>query len=682
MNAFLHIRNTPYGSVPFNLIKISDYEEAVIEGIRIHDEEIKAIIENPDSPDFTNTIEAFEHSGRLLDDVACILFNMITSETNDELDKLSEKLSPVLTDHNNKILHNNDLFKKVDDVFNYYNKHTQQKEQLTAEQWTLLTHTHDLFIRCGAALNTEDKKKFASVSKELSLLEIKFEQNHLKDLNDFHLHITDQKQIPGLPDILLSTAAEEAVRRNVDGWVFTLHAPSYIPFLTYCSNRTLREKMYLAYNTICTHDNYNNNFEIVSAIVNKRRELAQLLGYSDYAEFVLEKRMAENKDNVYKLFDDLVNAYMPTAQKEVSDITKLATEENGDDFRLMPWDFSYYANRLKEKKFQINSEMVRPYLELNNVKEGVFQLAHDLYGLNFHLINNVPVYYPDVEVFEVTDEKGEFTALLYCDFFPRSSKKSGAWMTSFQEQYIDKDGKPIKPHVSINTNFTKPTKETPSLLTISELETFLHEFGHALHGILSHTHYKSLNGTNVYWDFVELPSQFMENYAIESSFLKKFAYHYKTGEELPENILKNIIQSRNFNIAYNCIRQVNLGLLDMSYYCLNNYFNNNIIDWEKNIFYRNRLLPYVEGTCMTVQFSHIMAGGYAAGYYSYKWAEVLDADAFALFKEKGIYNKETANRFKKEILSRGGTEHPMILYKRFRGKSPTINALLLRNGIK
>ena len=681
MNIFLTKLSTPYDSIPFDQIKFSDYEEAVKEGIRIHDDEINAIIINQDVPDYGNTIEALEMSGEILDNVSSVLFNLISAETNDELDGLSEKLSPVLSEHSNKILHNPSLFERVRYVYDYYNQHRSAYEELTVEQRTLLKNTYDSFVRHGAALSTADKKKFADLSKDLSILEIKFSQNHLKELNGYNLHITDVHLIPGLPDTLMSIAAEEAKKRNTDGWVFTLHAPSYIPFITYCENRSLREQMYLAYSTLCTHGDHNN-FQIVHDIVNKKRELAQLLGYTDYAEYVLTKRMAENKKNVFDLLDHLANAYMPYAIEETEQIKQLACEDNGPDFQLMPWDFPFYANKLKEKHYQINSEMVRPYLELEKVKMGVFGLAGRLYGLKFQKIDNVAVYHPDVEVYKVTDKDGIYIALLYCDFFPRPTKKSGAWMTSFKEQWIDGKGVNSRPHVSINMNFPRPTQEKPSLLSLGELETFLHEFGHALHGILSNTKYKSLNGTNVYWDFVELPSQFMENFAYEASFLNEIASHYQTGEKLPAEMLEKIIKSKNFNVAYACIRQISFGLLDMSYYSLKDSFDKDIISWEKNVFDKYRLLPYVEGACMTVQFAHIMAGGYSAGYYSYKWAEVLDADAFAYFKEHGLYDTAVAEKFKINVLSKGGTEHPMVLYKRFRGKAPEIDPLLIRNGIK
>lgn len=682
MNPFFTTYSTIHGSTPFDTITLADLEEAVVRGIDAHNEEIERIVSCPDSPTFSNTIEALERTGDLLDRSTTVLFNLLSAETNDDLDALSERLSPMLSAHSNETLHNPQLFARVKKV--YDNLHADEKalEALGTEGRMLLDNTYDGFVRSGANLDEKGKQKLADLSRELSLLQLKFSQNHLKDLNDYSLHVTNASDIKGLPSTVTDAAKEEAASRGLEGWVFTLHAPCYGPFLTYCDNRELRRQLYMAYNTLCTHSNAHNNMAIVHDIVNKKREYAQVLGFGSYADYVLVKRMAESKEHVYSLLTDLTKAYMPVAQKEVSEVCALAKELEGDAFELMPWDFSYYSNKLKERLFHINSELVRPYLDLGKVKDGVFGLATELYGLRFKRNTSIPVYHPDVEAYEVFDDKGKYQAILYCDFFPRPSKKSGAWMTSYKEQWEEPDGKDSRPHVSVTTNFTKPTPEKPSLLTIGELETFLHEFGHALHGILSQTKHKSLNGTNVYWDFVELPSQFMENYACERDFLRRFASHYETGAPLPDELLDNIVKSRNFNVAYSCMRQVSFGELDMYYYTLESPFEEDVMAAEKRIFDHTRLQPYIEGTCMSVQFSHIMAGGYSAGYYSYKWAEVLDADAFSLFKETGIFNKETATRFKEHVLSRGGTEHPMTLYKRFRGKSPSIDALLARNGIK
>ena len=451
--------------------------------------------------------------------------------------------------------------------------------------------------------------------------------------------------------------------------------------MKYCKNRELREQLYRAYNTQCTHDNEYNNLDIVKRLVNLRLELAQLIGFETAADYVLTKRMAANSNNVYQLLNQLLEAYTPTAQKEVAEVQTLAKELEGEEFQLMPWDWAYYSRILKEKKFNIDEEILRPYFELNKVIEGVFGLATRLYGIMFQENKDIPVYHTDVKAYEVYDKDNSFLAVLYTDFHPRASKRSGAWMTNYKEQWIDEKGN-SRPHVSVTMNFTKPSAEKPALLTFGEVTTFLHEFGHALHGMFANTTYQSMSGTNVYWDFVELPSQIMENFAIEKEFLNTFAKHYKTGESIPSELIQRLVDASNFNVAYACLRQLSFGLLDMAWYTRTTPFDGDVRYYEKEAWKKAQVLPDIEDTCMTVQFSHIMAGGYSAGYYSYKWAEVLDADAFSLFKEKGIFNEETANSFRENVLSKGGTEHPMVLYKNFRGKEPNINALLERNGIK
>ncbi len=452
--------------------------------------------------------------------------------------------------------------------------------------------------------------------------------------------------------------------------------------MKYSSNRNLRKELYMAYNTQCTHRDELDNTDIVKQLVNLRMELAQLLGFTDYADYVLRKRMAENSEHVYQLLNQLLDAYTPTAHKEVAEIEALAQEMEGKDFRLMPWDFSYYAEKLKNKKFNLDEEALRPYFELSKVKEGVFGLATRLYGITFRENKDIPVYHPDVQAYEVFDKDGSYLAVLYTDFHPRAGKRSGAWMTEYKEQWIDENGNNSRPHVSVTMNFTKPTAEKPALLTFSEVTTFLHEFGHALHGMFANTHFQSMSGTNVYWDFVELPSQIMENFAVEKDFLNTFARHYQTNEPIPEELVKRIVDASNFNVAYACLRQVSFGLLDMAWYTRRTAFDGDVKEYEKASWTRAQILPQIDETCMSVQFGHIMSGGYSAGYYSYKWAEVLDADAFSVFKEKGIFNTEVAQSFRDNILSKGGTEHPMTLYKRFRGQEPTIDALLIRNGIK
>ncbi|MBQ3925936.1 MAG: M3 family metallopeptidase [Bacteroidaceae bacterium] len=680
---------TTYEYIPFDKIQETDYEPAMMKGIEDEDQEIDKIVNNPEAPTFENTIEALESTGELLARVTEVFFNLLSAETTDFLDELAQKMSPILSEHSNNITLNEGLFRRVKAVYDDHAK--DDFARLNAEQKMLLTKSYEGFVRNGANLPDDKKEQLRKLSAELGVLSLQFSQNKLKDTNDFTLHITDEKDLEGLPESAIDLARHAAKEKNMEGYVFTLHAPSYSPFLTYSARRELRQQMYMAYNTMCTHDNANNNVEIVGKLVNLRRELAQLLGFNTYADYALAHRMAEKSENVYNLLNNLIEAYMPTAQEEVKAVEDLYYQENhlnpaelsaDDPKRFMPWDFPYYANKLKESQFNINSEMLRPYFELSKVKQGVFGLATRLYGITFRKNPNVPVYHPDVEAYDVLDQDGSYLALFYCDFHPRASKKSGAWMTSYKEQWKEKDGTNSRPQVSIVMNLSKPTDTKPALLTLGEVETFLHEFGHSLHGIFANTTYRTLSGTNVYWDFVELPSQFMENYSIEKDFLNTFASHYETGEPIPQDLLDRITASRNFNVAYACMRQVSFGLLDMAFYTMTDAFQTNLFDFERQAWSRTQVLPQVDGTCMTVQFSHIMAGGYSAGYYSYKWAEVLDADAFSLFKQRGIFDAETARSFRENILSRGGTEQPMTLYKRFRGQEPTIDALLRRNGIR
>ena len=665
---------TPHNTAPFQDIKLEHYEPAILEGIRRENETIDKIINNPEAPTFDNTI-AYTTPDNMLSRVTEVFFNLLSAETNDAMDELAQKMSPILTEHANNIMLNEQLFARVKQVY-------ENHGPLDAEEQMLLDKMYDGFIRSGVNLSAEDKEKFRAISKELSQLTLQFSQNQLKETNNFQLHLTDEQDLKGLPDSAIEAARLAAKEKNLEGWVFTLHAPSYSPFMTYADNRALREQMYRAANTICTKDNEYNNLEIVKRIVNLRREKAQLLGYRTYADFVLKQRMAETSEQVYRLLNDLLEAYLPTAKAEVAEIIALAKKLEGDDFDFRPWDFSYYSHKLRMEKYNIDAEMLRPYLELEQVKKGVFGLATRLYGITFRENKDIPVYHPDVHAYEVFDEDGSFLAVLYTDFHPREGKRSGAWMTSYKEQWISKEDGNSRPHVSLTMNFTKPTEDKPALLTLGEVETFLHEFGHSLHGMFAKTTYESLSGTNVYWDFVELPSQFMENFATEKEFLHTFARHYQTGDPIPDELVQRIIDSSNFNAAYACLRQVSFGLLDMAWYTRTTPFEGDVETYEKQAWKRAQVLPDVPGTCMSVQFSHIFAGGYSAGYYSYKWAEVLDADAFSLFKEKGIFNPETATSFRENILSKGGTEHPMTLYKRFRGKEPTIDALLKRNGIK
>lgn len=674
-NPLLATYHTPHQTTPFHLIKTEHYEPAIQTGMEVHDHEIESIINNPDEPTFANTIIALERSGALLDRITTVFGNLLSAETNDEMQTIAERVMPVLTAHSNNISLNEKLFERIKHVYE-----SKEKETLNQEESMLLKNTYEGFIRNGANLTGEQKERFRQLSSELSVLTLKFSQNNLKETNEYELPLT-LEQLKGLPESALEAYAQTAKEKGKDNYIVTLQAPSFIPFMKYCKDRKLREQLYMAYNTQCTHDNEYNNMEIVKQLVNIRLEIAQLLGYETVANYVLTRRMAENSQNVYQLLNQLLEAYTPTAHKELEEIQTLAKELEGNDFQLMPWDWAYYSRILKEKKFKFDEEALRPYFELNKVIEGVFGLATKLYGIRFQENKDIPVYHPDVNAYEVYDKDNRFLAVLYTDFHPRAGKRSGAWMTNYKEQWIDENGN-SRPHVSVTMNFTKPTADKPALLTFSEVNTFLHEFGHALHGMFADTTYQSLSGTNVYWDFVELPSQFMENFATEEEFLNTFARHYQTGQPIPSELIQRIVDASNFNVAYACLRQLSFGLLDMAWYTRTTPFDGDVRMYEKQAWKKAQIMPDIEETCMTVQFSHIMAGGYSAGYYSYKWAEVLDADAFSLFKEKGIFDQDTANSFRENVLCKGGTEHPMTLYKRFRGKEPEIAALLRRNGIK
>ena len=675
VNPFFEPYNTPHDTVPFDRIRLEDFEEAFMEGIRRDNEQIEKTINNPEKPTFDNTIintEEDEGYYDLLSRVSTVFFNLLSAETNDEMDALAQKMQPILTQHANDVRLNPRLFERIRQVHLHHRK-------LTPEEKMLLDNCYDGFVRSGALLDEAGKERLRQLTEEASMLSLQFSQNLLKEQKAFTLDITDEAQLDGLPETAREAAALTAKEQGKQGWVFTLDFPSFSPFMTYSTQRELRKQLFMARNTVCTHDNTENNIEICKRIVNLRREIAQLLGYKTYADYVLKRRMASNTRGVYRLLNNLVDAYKPTAVKERDELRKLAHK---DVDKMKPWDTSFYSHKLQMKKYNIDQEMLRPYFELSKVIGGVFGLANKLYGITFKENKDIPVYHPDGKAYEVFDKDGSYLAVFYADFHPRKGKQSGAWMTEYQGQYIDKKGENVRPHVSVVTHLTKPTEEKPALLTLGEVETFLHEFGHSLHGMFANTRFESLSGTNVWWDFVELPSQFMENYSIEKDFLRTFAFHYQTGEPLPDELIDRIVKSRNFMAATACLRQVSFGLLDMAYYTQREEFTEDIIPFEKQAWKKAILGEQLPDTCMTVQFSHIMAGGYAAGYYSYKWAEVLDADAFSVFKKHGIFNQETAQRFRDEVLSKGGTEHPMTLYKRFRGGEPTIDALLKRNGIK
>ena len=681
INPFLHPYGTPHDAVPFDRIELADYEEAMMEGIRRDNESIDRIVNNPDEPTFENTIipedevKGRKHYYDLLDRVTTVFFNLLSAESNDDLEALAQKMSPILTRHANDVSLNPKLFARIKYVHDHH-------RELTPEESMLLEKSYDGFVRSGALLDEKGKQRLRELTEETGRLSLTFSQNLLKENKAFELNITDEAQLDGLPESVRETAAETARERGEKGWVFTLDAPSYVPFMMYSSQRDLRKKMYMARATQGTHDNGNSNIEVCKRLINLRREMAQLLGYKTYADYVMKYRMASNVKNVYKLLDNLIENYKPTALKEQADIQALARKLEGDDFEVMPWDSSYYSHKLKLERFDLDPEMLRPYLEVSNVIKGVFGLATRLYGITFKERNDIPVYNPDVRTYEVSDTDGSYLALLYVDFHPRKGKQDGAWMTEYQGQWIERDGTNVRPHVSLVMNLSRPTADKPALLNLSEVETFLHEFGHSLHGMFANTRFESLSGTNVWWDFVEMPSQFMENYAVEKDFLHTFAFHYKTGEPMPDELIDKVVASRNFNAASACLRQVSFGLLDMAYYTLTEPFTANLMEFEKKAWAKAIITKQLPDTCMTTQFSHIMAGGYAAGYYSYKWAEVLDADVFSVFKKNGIFDRKTAQSFRDNILSRGGTEHPMVLYKRFRGQEPTIDALLERDGIK
>lgn len=681
MNPLLTLQyNTPHNTFPFPEITPQYIEEAILKGIELEDKEIAAIVGNTEEPTFSNTIVALARTGEILERATTVMYNLLSAETSDALEELAQKMSPLLSKHSSDIMLNAELFARVKAVKDLYDNADCAAKTMDDEDKMLLEKTYDGFERSGATLPEEKKERFREIKSQLSKLTLLFSQNNIKETNGFQLHITDENKLAGLPHSQRAAAAAMAWEKGLAGWVFTLHAPSLHPFLQYSENETLRKEMYLAANTRCTHDNEYNNFDICRKIVNLRLELAQLLGYNTYAEYVLKNRMAQTSQSVDALLDNLIDKYLPAAQQEFKAVEDFAGK------KLQPWDISHYSHLLKLRDYNVDAEMLRPYFRLDRVVKGVFGLATTLYGITFKENPEIPVYHPDVKAYDVLDADGSFLAVLYTDFFPREGKQSGAWMTSYREQYIE-EGEDHRPHVSVTMNFTKPVPATadseakPSLLTLGEVETFLHEFGHSLHGMFARTRYASLSGTNVYWDFVELPSQFMENFAMQPEFLRTFAKHYVTSETIPDELIARVRRARNFNVAYACMRQVSFCLLDMSYYDRTDTLETDIRQHEQEAWARVQLLPAIQETCMTVQFGHIMSGGYAAGYYSYKWAEVLDADAFEAFTERGMFNTEVAADFRRHILSRGGTVHPSVLYRNFRGHDATIDALLRRDGI-
>lgn len=674
-NVFFQEYNTPHQTIPFDQIKLSDYMPAVKEGILRQEKELDAIVQNPESPTFENTIVAMERSGKFLSRVQYAFYNLLSAETSDEMDSLANEISPIETEHSNNITLNEKLFARVKAVYD-------QKDSLslTAEQLMLLNNTYDMFVDHGAGLSGADKEKYRELSQNLSLLELKYGQNVLNSTNQYKMVVTDETRLAGLPEAQKEAAKERAKQKGTEGWCFDLTAPSYVPFMKYAQDRELRKTLYMAYNTKALEGELDNR-PVVKELVNTRLQLAQLMGYKTYAEYVLRNRMAEKTESVYKLLNDLLVAFKPTAQKEYDEIQAF-DKSKGADFQLMPWDWSFYSEQLKDEQYNVNDEMLRPYFELENVKKGVLGLATRMYGLTFKKNDSIPVYHKEVEAYDVYDKDGSFLAVFYTDFHPRDGKRGGAWMTEYSCQYVDEKGSNVRPHISIVMNFTRPTDTVPSLLTFDELTTFIHEFGHSIHGMVANTHYESLAGTNVYRDFVELPSQMMENWAFEKEYLDGFAVHYQTGEKIPAELVEKIRKTANYHVGYATLRQLSFGFLDMVWHTIDAPFEGDVMAFEREAWKETQVLPSVEGTLMSSQFNHIFSGGYSAGYYSYKWAEVLDADAFAVFKKEGIFNQETADRFRKEVLEKGGSEHPMTLYKRFAGHEPTVQPLLERSGIK
>lgn len=674
-NPFFSEYDTPHGTVPFSKITTADYEPAIDRGIELGLQEIEAICNNRAVPDFDNTIVALENSGKDLDRVLNTFGPLLSALSDDEMMDLSMRVTPKLSEYSTAIALNTRLWEKIKYVWE-----NRDKYNLTPEESMLLKQTYDSFARNGALLEGNDRETYRKLSAELSELSTKFGQNVLKELNTYEIWLT-KDDLAGLPEGVVEAAALAAKEKGREGeFLFTLAQPTYMAFMKYSDRRDLREKMYRLYSSRNTKGEFSN-VEILKQIANKRRQLANLLGYNTYAEYSLVNTMAEKPENVYKLLNELRDAYIPAQKKEFAELTQFASGLEGKDFEIKPWDYSYYSNKLKQSKYSYDEEEMRPYFELNNVIDGVFGLATKLYGLTFVPAPDVEVYHPDVKAFEVKDRNGEYLGIIYTDFFPRESKSPGAWMTEFKPQWTEDNGTNSRPHVSIVMNFTKPTDTKPSLLTPYEVETFLHEFGHALHGLMSNTRFSSLSGTNVYRDFVELPSQFNENYMTQKQFLDGFARHYQTGEPIPQELVDKIVESAQFGAAYACLRQLNFGLVDMAWHSITAPVDDASkfeIEAGKSV----QMFEPIEGTMTSPTFSHIFGGGYAAGYYSYKWAEVLDADAFAKFLENGIFDQKTADEFRTNILMKGGTEHPAELYRRFRGQDPSIDALLKRDGIE
>jgi peptidyl-dipeptidase Dcp len=673
MTLFLTPFTSKYTTAPFSKISLSDYKPAFEKTIEIARNEINAIAINSEAPTFSNTIEALDFAGATLDRLSSIFFNLNSAETCDEMQKIAQEVSPLLTEFSNDIALNEDLFKRIKAVYD-------QKDtlNLTIEQTTLLDKKFKGFSRNGALLNEEDKLKLREIDTELAKLKLTYGENVLAETNHYQLHITNEADLKGLPDGAKEMASSLAKSKNLEGWIFTLDFPSYLPFVTYVDNRELRKEIAIAAGKKGFQNNDFDNQENVKRIVALRHQRAQLLGYASHSHFVLEERMAQNPNNVQSFLNDLLEKAKPAASKEFAQLTAFAKELDGID-QLEKWDGAYYSEKLKQKLFNLDDEVLKPYFKLENVLNGAFTIAEKLFGITFKQVFDIDKYHEEVQTFEVLDFEGKLVAIFYSDFFPRKGKRNGAWMTSFKPQYI-KDGINERPHVSIVCNFTPPTETKPSLLTFNEVTTLFHEFGHALHGMLANTTYPSLSGTSVYWDFVELPSQVMENWCYEPEALALFAKHYETGEIIPQQYVEKIKESASFLEGMATLRQLSFGILDMTYHAKSQTIDD-VKAFEKQAMEGTSLYPDVAENCMSTSFSHIFQGGYSSGYYSYKWAEVLDADAFAYFQEKGIFNTEVATKFKDNVLSKGGTELPMELYKKFRGQEPKVEALLKRAGL-
>lgn len=674
-NIFLRPFRTTGGAVPFDRITTADYEPAIREGIKQHDAEVNAIIENPEKASFENTIVALDRAGATLNRVLCVFYPMLSANADDDLMAVSERMAPVLSEHFNSITLNEQLWQRVKHVHDNF-----EAVQYDAEDQMLMRETYDGFVRSGANLQGDDRERYRQLSKRLTELTLKFDHNALKETPLYELWLT-KEDLDGLPESALDTYKQAAKEKDrEEDWLVTLDAPSYGPFMKYSDRRDLREKLYRMYNSQCTEGEFSN-LEILRNIANTRLEIAHLMGCKNFAEYKLQHTMAQTPANVYHMLNELRDAYLPVERSEMQRLTEFASNLEGKPVEIMPWDYAYYSNKEKDSMFDINDELLRPYFELGAVTRGVFGFAKRMYGLNFTPNHDAQVFHPEVEVYDVTDENGCAVGMLYLDFYPRATKQSGAWMTSFREQYIDENGNDVRPLVTLTMNFTRPTDTKPSLLTVREVETFMHEFGHGLHQLLSRCKYQSLSGTNVYRDFVEVPSQFNENYVYEREFLDSFARHYQTGDPVPQELIDRLIASSQYGAAYACVRQLGFGFIDMAWHSITEPYEGDDFKFEYDAVKNVQAFEPVEGCLMSPHFTHIFSGGYAAGYYGYKWAEMIECDAFDKFKQDGIFNRDTARSWVENVLSRGGTEAPMTLYKRFRGTEPRIDAMMRRDGI-